>query len=695
MEQSAAGFYDPKEDPQFQKPYTDIDERRERRDGAAARYRYIHGGFEGTEAKFAFFFPEKEQYQGRFFHFMAPVQGSENASEVFQGSSEANPLAKSGPGVEDKIAFAVSHGAYFVETNMGVGVPFAPIPDSTLIYRASAAAAEYSREIAAKLYGPHRPFGYIYGGSGGGFKTMSCFENTRAWDGAAPYIIGSPMAIPNCFTVRAHAKRVLRHKLPLIADAVEPGGGDMYAGLNAEEREALEEATKMGFPPRVWFMYKTLDDGALPVLTPAVNAMDAAYYEDFWNVPGYLGADPEGSARRDRIQHQTVIEAIHVPGRKTAAAAHQTGADTAWQNVRGDRGADSRPWLALKDVPQGDLYLYGAYITFVSGEAAGYRAPLERLEGNTVFTGAGFGQGDMLDMLAKAKAGDAVLLDNSDYIAMQTYHRHQVPDASYAVWDQFRDANGAPRYPQRPVLTGPLIARGGAGSLQSGDFAGRMIVVAALMDESALPWQPDWYRRKVREALAKQGLREEERFRLWYMDHALHDDAAKPADALHLISYLGALHQALLDLAAWVEQGTAPPASTAYTLHDGQLSVPEGAAERGGIQPVIQLKADGGICACVRPGEDAHFKAEVAIPPGTGKLVRAEWSFEGEEDFPYMGTFSGMDESGERAIVQAVHRFEKPGTYFPVLRVTSNRQGSGADIFTQVTNIGRARVLVK
>lgn len=32
----------------------------------------------------------------------------------------------------------------------------------------------------------------------------------------------------------------------------EPGGGgDMYAGLNEEEKAALKEVTKMGFPPKV------------------------------------------------------------------------------------------------------------------------------------------------------------------------------------------------------------------------------------------------------------------------------------------------------------------------------------------------------------------------------------------------------------------------------------------------------------
>ena len=36
----------------------------------------------------------------------------------------------------------------------------------------------------------------------------------------------------------------------VVFDAMEPGGsGDMYAGLNDEERAVLAEVTRMGFPP--------------------------------------------------------------------------------------------------------------------------------------------------------------------------------------------------------------------------------------------------------------------------------------------------------------------------------------------------------------------------------------------------------------------------------------------------------------
>ena len=51
-------------------------------------------------------FPHGERVSRPIFHFTAPMQGSENASQVLEGE-------------EDKIAFTKVHGAYFVETNLG------------------------------------------------------------------------------------------------------------------------------------------------------------------------------------------------------------------------------------------------------------------------------------------------------------------------------------------------------------------------------------------------------------------------------------------------------------------------------------------------------------------------------------------------------------------------------------------------
>ena len=47
------------------------------------------------------------------------------------------------------------------------------------------------------MYGDHRAYGYLYGGSGGAFRTISSAENSiGVWDGSVPYVMGSPNTIP-------------------------------------------------------------------------------------------------------------------------------------------------------------------------------------------------------------------------------------------------------------------------------------------------------------------------------------------------------------------------------------------------------------------------------------------------------------------------------------------------------------------
>ena len=222
-------------------------------------------------------------------------------------------------------------------------------------------------------------------------------------------------------------------------------------------------------------------------------------------------------------------------------------------------------------------------------------------------------------------------VDNSNFLAVQTYHRHQVPGKEYHVWDQFRDSTGKPIYPQRPMQLGPLFTRSAAGVLPTGKFKGKMILLASLWDREAFPWQADWYRSKVKENL---GDRTDDHFRLWYTDHALHGDLSKQEDPTHTVSYLGVLQQALRDLSAWVEKGISPPATTNYKIVDGQVIVPATATERKGIQPVVDVKANGGERAEVKVGEPVTFTAEIEVPPDTGKIVIAEWDFEGIGTFP-------------------------------------------------------------
>ncbi|MFN7919427.1 MAG: hypothetical protein U0Q16_04980 [Bryobacteraceae bacterium] len=355
------------QDPLLKDPFIDLDEWRD----TPVRHRYVHGGFRGTEARFSIYFPPKERYQGRFFQHVTPVPINEK-----EGTT--------GSGTGDQIGFAFSSGAYFLITNQG-GMAALRTDPTLGAHRVNAAAARYARQIAAEMYGAHRTYGYAYGGSGGAFRTIGGFENVAGvWDGAVPYVAGSPQAIPNVFTARLLALRVLEDKFPAILDAVEPGGsGDIYAGLDKEQRDVLAEVTRLGFPVPAWFNYKTIGMGAFSILFETMVARDPKYFEEFWTVPGYAGADPSGSLRRARVQQRAAVKRVILkedPGKPAHSAAGAGGVDQAWQPP-----ASPPAGFQLESLPAGNLQM--ATVTVKTGEAAGTTFPLGKVDGDTVFVG--------------------------------------------------------------------------------------------------------------------------------------------------------------------------------------------------------------------------------------------------------------------------------------------------------------------
>jgi hypothetical protein len=280
-----------------------------------------------------------------------------------------------------------------------------------------------------------------------------------------------------------------------------------------------------------------------------------------------------------------------------------------------------------------------------------------------------------------------VTVDNRGYLAVQTYHRHQVPGPDYPVWDQFRRPDGTPIYPQRALLLGPLFAEAASGTVQSGRFAGKMIVVCCLTDREAFPWQADWYRARVQAHLGKAT---DDSFRLWYVDNALHGDREIQEDPTHTVSYLGVLHQALRDLSAWAERGIDPPPSSNYEVVDGQVVVPSAASARGGVQPTVVVTVDGADSTAIDQGQSVTLRVMCEVPPDTGVIVAVDWDLDGT------GSFATHEEFDPAPAV-TVERQWSPnarGTWFPVVRVASERHGDKASRFARIQNIARARVVV-
>lgn len=158
------------------------------------------------------------------------------------------------------------------------------------------------------------------------------------------------------------------------------------------------------------------------------------------------------------------------------------------------------------------------------------------------------------------------------------------------------------------------------------------------------------------------------------------------------MGYLGALHQALLDLSNWVEKGIAPPASTCYTETEAQINLPAGADERAGIQPVVTLKVNGAECAQVKVGQSVQLNGVISVPRATGKVRNAEWDFEEQGAFMTSAILEYINDERSVASTKVTHEFTRPGIYYPVLRATSRRDDH--DPFTNIRNLARVRVVV-
>jgi hypothetical protein len=656
-------------DPVLNEPYVDADRPGTATDpatGVTVDYRYIHGGFTGTNARFSFYFPAAEAYRGRFFQATYPLVTNED-----EGNSDAGGLDSH----LRTLAFAISNGAYAVATNNG-----GDIRDASGLggYRVNAAAAKYSRIVAADVYGTtSRPRGYLYGGSGGAYQTLGAMENTQGvWDGAVPFVPGVPDATPSFGSVQALALRLLRHKLPQIAEAMEVGGsGDPFAGLTPEEHAALLEVTRLGFPLRGWWQHEVVDAVVLPAVQGGVRVADPDYVEDFWTKPGYEGAEP--ALRAARVRLDTTVEAVDGGGLRLADAV------------------DGDVWAADLIINSGP----GAGQSVLVGEADGPRLTFHMFADPTV--------------KSLIQPGTSVTIDNSWIVALHYIHRHQAVPRHLYAWDQYRDSDGNGLYPQREVRIGAQMGAASGGAVATGRFHGKMIMVAGALDVHAYPWSADWYRRQASTEFG-DGL--DERFRLWFVDNANHGPlgpghwepgagnalavmgpaiVARAAD--YLVPYLGVLHQALLDLDDWVADAVSPPATSGYVIDENtQVQLAETADELHGVQPAVNLTAAADPEAVPASRVEALVGTPVTlamvaeVPPGAGEIHTVEWDLEGT------GTFSVSSQVDGGPIVKATetHTFTTPGTYLPTARVTSHRTGDPAVAYGHVSNVARVRVVV-
>ncbi|KAL0941999.1 pkd domain containing protein [Colletotrichum truncatum] len=599
-------------------------------------HRRVSGYINETGIRFTISLPKKDLWEGRFFQLVYPTQ-TENATD-------------------ETIAFGADSGGYTVQLGGGTG------------YQANAAVAKLSRQVASTYYQHNGSiYGYIYGGSGGSLQTAGAMENTQdVWNGAVPIIQAIPISFMNNPTPRGLAGIVLRNKSAEIEDALKPGGSmDPYANLNPVQHQILEEVTKLGNPLESWQDFDAIADMTdLSKLNYDVRGIDTTYADDFWNTEGYLGTEksPLGDLLRSRLVNQsaTITSITYVDGKPT--------------NV------------TIDNVPPQDLHL-GLDFALYSKNGTEIGLIRGALNGSTIAVEAVTSS----EVLHSLKEGLQVRVDNRWFIAMHAYYRHQVPSRDgYYAWDYLRNSSGAPVYVQRPIETSVLIAKAAAGGgTHTGKIRCKIIVIDNLLDEQAYPWHADWYRGQVVKSL---GDTLDQNYRLWYNEHADHDfGAVTGARASRVIEFTGLYQQALRDLAMWVEKGQEPPRSTNYTISpDAQVKVPANVSERYGIQPSVTLSLNGTNRFEAASQAPVSMTVHAEVPPNTGSIVAVEWDYLGIGEF----VSSPLGAAVTPLSMTSNYTYSQPGTYFPAVRITSQREGNMTSPFGRVSNLGRGQVIV-
>jgi hypothetical protein len=657
------------EDGYFGAPFFDRDEERE----LPYPHHYVHGGFATTDTRFSFYFPPADIYRRRFF---TSIEGG-------PGGHEDRAAAMAPDAGLHGIDFAFAHGAFLVESNGGhIATPGLSRGRSLLdggitTFRASAESTRLARWLSSRLYGDAPEYGYIFGPSGGGWRTILCIENTRGiWDGAVPYI--SPAGLGVSFpSIISNLVRVLGDGLTSVVAASEPGGGgDPFSDLTSRQRLELATAYRAGLQPGAEFqLLRPAPELNVLLTTSVMHAdFDPEYFDDFWTVPGYLGADGE-------LTGEFVDTTVAVGESVTVGELRSLDPYALDYFISGGLSLDDRQVVGIHftaSEPHVDLarLARGCAVEVTTGDSVGRRfACLGAADDVLILDDA---TGEAIQAL---RTGDELRLNNRRYLAYCYAYRYQIdPDA--AECRQFM-VDGQPIYPQREKNVADVLA----GVRTSGDIEAKVIYVCNAKDTLASPLggSVQW----AAKARSTLGANATDQLRVWVNDNAAHLTPQRrppgdlPVASTRLVDYTGIIERAVDDVIAWVEDGVAPPSDTAFVVTDGRIALAPSAATRGGVQPIVGAQANGKVHTKVGVGDEVNFTVQIDTPQSADEVVSIEWDFDGSGTWP---------ERIEPTTSSVRHSFATPGTYYPSVRVTTQATGTNDARYGLVRNLDRVRV---
>ncbi|KJS08842.1 MAG: hypothetical protein VR73_04300 [Gammaproteobacteria bacterium BRH_c0] len=661
----------------FGKPFIDADEMRMQ----PRPHRYVHGGFADTKTKFSFYFPPDENYDGRFMQWIeGGAAGNELSIQVPQDKPSEDPA---GWDFLYDIAFDDLKG-YLLESNQG-HEQFSRDTGKNHIanWQASAESARFSRHIARQVYGVAPHHGYV-GGIGGGPNTQMLLENAPdIYDGGVPQI--SPSNETSPWSAQVRAQYFLGSPLmKSVIDAVEPGGsGDPYSGLDANQREALSDMYRAGWPRGAENQLMTMKHAIM--VMGGVEMSDPSYFDDFWTKPGYAGNDQLDKLKPYIIQRKAIVQQV-LPIRE----AMETATFKWYTTLDPDT-----PYAVILDVEDHDQ-LFGSHMRITTGAAKGREFVIA-----SNFNGISGTPERTPEMMRGVKPGDEVELDNRKFIAYMHHFLHTIKAS-----DWYREKTGqAITLPGRPFTTDgrPIYAQRERSSQTyrlKGEFEPKMICINSTWDIWGWPVMIDY----LDVYKASYGDKLSDRFRFYWADGGSiappmtaagfkHSDENLQVWDARMIDFQYSMgRQAWRYLKEWVEDNKPPPPSTEFSFSkDNELLLPQKAEDRKGIQPVVHATVNNGKRIDVKVGEVVRFEGRIEAPPGAGTIVSSEWDLEERGDYPFSN--AEADGSATSMLVKAKHVYSKPGVYFVALRGGLHRDGKrGTGAPTH--HLDRVRVVV-
>jgi hypothetical protein len=561
--------------------------------------------------------------------------------------------------VDDRQAF--TNGA------MSVNHVNASQTNTSAHWRHSAAATKIAEGIVRKMYGTTgKIYSYYWGCSGGGQMAQAAAEGqTGVWDGVivvCPATRGNP---GHAFQWQSHyglampaEKRARISSLRMVGNGVDASDGLseaektlLYAGLNDEEKSVLNELLAAGFP----LNELGTEFGLSPITgSDEIFYLDPTYEEDFWSKPGYAGSNPPAYLAAAKMDGFAAIRGVN---RDAQGKAISIQLDPATIPAVPSAAASPIGTTGQR------FYVYAAdgvtRATDPSSRSWAFGALSGNLDRKTgLLTLSGNNSPVLLNALA---VGGKIRVNNRFLLAAYFYPRHTIMPGYYQ-YDQYRNADGTPKYPQRRFsVTDVTTMNQGAGVLSLGNIKAKVMLFQNLSDPAAFPSWVAGYANTIERTLGKA--KASQMLRTYYQERGGHSNGGIVG---------GVFNQALLDMMAWAEKGIAPKPSSQWTfeLPLTQVILSPNPAVRRGLQPVISIAVNGSDHAKVGIDQPVTIAAKLAMPPTTGRIVKYDWTFGS------VTTEATILPKPLQAVdVARTVSFTTPGTY--LVRVTASGQRNG------------------